>query len=114
MSSEAWFAVLVLAGLVAAATLAGAVVLGIRLLRTRRMLGELGADGKLAFYGALAYTIFPIDLLPDPIYLDDMGVLAAAALYLSKLAQRRQAERQLRSRSGAVADPHGLTPRRQD
>jgi hypothetical protein len=93
MSRDAWIAVFVIGGIVAAATLAGAIVLAIRVLRTRRLLGDLGMGGKVAFYGALIYTIFPIDLLPDPIYLDDMGVLAASAFYLTKLVQRRQAER---------------------
>jgi hypothetical protein len=93
MSREAWIAVLVLGGLVAAATVVGVVVLGIRVFSIRRMLGELGVGGKVAFYGAIAYTIFPIDLLPDPIYLDDMGVLAASAYYLTRLLHRRRAER---------------------
>ena len=93
MSREAWIAVFVLGGLVAAATLAGVIVLGVRVFRTRRMLGDLGVGGKIAFYGAIAYTIFPIDLLPDPIYLDDMGVLAASAFYLTRLLHRKRAER---------------------
>lgn len=84
--------VVVVAGIVAVATLAGAVVLAIRVLRTRRMLGSLGVGGKVAFYGALTYTILPVDLLPDPIYLDDMGVLAGALIYLTRLAQRHRAE----------------------
>ncbi|TDB90301.1 DUF1232 domain-containing protein [Micromonospora fluostatini] len=88
MSQETWLLV-VLGGIVALATLAGAVVLAVRVVRTRRMLGSLGASGKVAFYGALAYTVLPVDLLPDPIYLDDIGVLAAALIYLTRLARRR-------------------------
>jgi uncharacterized membrane protein YkvA (DUF1232 family) len=103
MSREAWTVVAVLGGILALATLVGAVMLAIRLLRTRRMLTDLGAGGKVAFYGALAYTIFPVDLLPDPIYLDDMGVLAAALLYLTRLVHKRRAERPA---------PHEATPRR--
>jgi hypothetical protein len=57
------------------------------------MLGELGLGGKVAFYGALAYTILPVDLLPDPVYLDDMGVLAGALIYLTRLAQKHRAAR---------------------
>jgi 4-amino-4-deoxy-L-arabinose transferase-like glycosyltransferase len=91
MSREAWIAVIVVVGVVAVATLAGAVVLAIRVLRTRKLLGELGAGGKVAFYGALIYTIFPVDVLPDPIYLDDMGVLAGALFFLTRLVQKRRA-----------------------
>jgi hypothetical protein len=93
MSREAWIAVIVLGGMVAIATLVGAVVLVMRILRIRKMLGELGMGGKVAFYGALVYTILPIDLLPDPIYLDDMGVLAGALIYLTRLAQKHRAAR---------------------
>ncbi|MFC7761569.1 DUF1232 domain-containing protein [Catellatospora bangladeshensis] len=46
--------------------------------------------GKIAFWGALIYTIFPVDLLPDPIYLDDMGVLAVALTYLTNLIRKRR------------------------
>lgn len=85
-----WIAIAVLGGLVAVATLIGAVVLGVRVLRTRRVLGELGMGGKVAFYGALIYTVFPVDVLPDPIYLDDMGVLAGALIYLTRLVQQQR------------------------
>ncbi|MFG1776503.1 DUF1232 domain-containing protein [Micromonospora sp. NPDC049051] len=108
MSREAW----VLVGVVAVATLAGAVVLAVRVIRTRRLLGTLGVSGKVAFYGALAYTVLPIDLLPDPIYLDDMAVLTGALLYLGRLVrQRRAANRALTgapdapAASGVPADP---------
>ncbi|MET7669827.1 YkvA family protein [Micromonospora luteifusca] len=90
MSRQAWVLV-VIAGILAIATLVGAVVLAVRVVRTRRLLTGLGAGGKVAFYGALIYTIFPVDVLPDPIYLDDMGVLAAALIYLTRLVQKRRA-----------------------
>lgn len=38
---------------------------------------------KFAFWSSLAYTIFPLDLLPDPIYLDDVGVLLGGLIYVS-------------------------------
>ncbi|MEU9507000.1 YkvA family protein [Micromonospora sp. NPDC048170] len=87
MSREAW----VVVGVVAVATLVGAVVLAVRVIRARRLLGTLGVNGKVAFYGALIYTILPVDLLPDPIYLDDMAVLTGALLYLGRLVRRRRA-----------------------
>src|SRR5688572_22369204 len=98
MSREVWIAVIVL-GVVAIATLVGAVVLVVRVVRTRKLLGELGTGGKVAFYGALIYTILPVDLLPDPIYLDDMGVLAGALFYLTRLV-RRHREAQAGARPG--------------
>ncbi|HEV7899570.1 MAG TPA: YkvA family protein [Planosporangium sp.] len=93
MSRQAWIVVIVLVGMVAIATLVGTLILLMRVLRIRKMLGELGIGGKVAFYGALIYAIFPIDLLPDPIYLDDMGVLAGALIYLTRLAQKHRAAR---------------------
>ncbi|MEU1885382.1 YkvA family protein [Micromonospora sp. WMMD987] len=90
MSRQMW-ALVVVGGLLALATLVGAVLLAVRVVRTRRLLGTLGVGGRVAFYGALVYTVLPVDLLPDPIYLDDMGVLAGALIYLTRLAHRRRA-----------------------
>ncbi|MFG3553551.1 hypothetical protein ACGGAQ_04100 [Micromonospora sp. NPDC047557] len=105
MSRQAWVLV-VIAGILAIATLVGAVVLAVRLVRTRRLLTGLGAGGKVAFYGALIYTIFPVDILPDPIYLDDMGVLAGALIYLTRLVhKRRAAGRRLPGQPDAPPDP---------
>jgi hypothetical protein len=75
------------------AMLAGAIVLGFRVWKMRRMLTELGAGGKFAFWGALVYTISPVDLLPDPILLDDLGVLAGSLLYLTHLVRKVHANR---------------------
>jgi hypothetical protein len=43
---------------------------------------------KLGFYASIAYAIFPVDLLPDPILLDDIGVLAGALLYVGRALRR--------------------------
>jgi uncharacterized membrane protein YkvA (DUF1232 family) len=94
MSDAKWTLLLVVGGIVAVATFIGAIVLLVRVWRTRKLLVDLGAGGKIAFYGALIYTIFPIDLLPDPIYLDDMGVLGGALIYLTRLYQKRRAQQQ--------------------
>lgn len=88
MSREAWLVLAVLGGIVVVAALIAAVVLGVRVWRTRALLGQLGLGGKIAFYGALVYTIFPVDVLPDPIYLDDVGVLAGALIYLTRLVRQ--------------------------
>jgi hypothetical protein len=93
LSSETWSLILVLGGILALATLVGAIVLAVKVVRTRRLLGDLGAGGKVAFWGALIYTVLPVDLLPDPVYLDDMGVLAAALIYLTRLVHKRRAAR---------------------
>ncbi|HLT09464.1 MAG TPA: YkvA family protein [Micromonosporaceae bacterium] len=91
MSREAWILLGVVGAIVALVTLAGAIWLATRLVRTKRMLAQVGGGGKVAFYAALIYTIFPIDILPDPIYLDDMAVLGGALFYLTKLLRARAA-----------------------
>ena len=111
LSSLAWIAIIVVCVVLVVAMLVGAITLAIRLVRTRRLLTDLGAGGKIAFYGALIYTIFPIDLLPDPIYLDDIGVLTGALIYLTKLANSRRAERwPMRPVSAPPRRPMGRPP----
>ncbi|GAA1600579.1 DUF1232 domain-containing protein [Catellatospora bangladeshensis] len=90
MSRDTWIIIGVAVAIVGIITLIGAIKLGKRLFVAKRMLGELGMGGKIAFWGALIYTIFPVDLLPDPIYLDDMGVLAVALTYLTNLIRKRR------------------------
>ncbi len=70
------------------AMLAVVVVLLIRLVKSFKLLRseEIPLANKAAFWAALVYTISPIDLLPDPIYLDDIGILLAAIHYLDKAA----------------------------
>ena len=98
MSREEWIAIGVAVAIVGIITLYGAIRLLIKLFRMRRSLGHLTTGGKVAFYGSLLYTIFPVDLLPDPIYLDDMAVLGTALIYLTRL---------LRKRGGRVPLPSG-------
>ena len=88
---ETWQLVLVVGGAVAAAAmLAVAAVLLVRLVRTYRLLrGEDAPAGtKAAFWGAVLYAALPVDLLPDPVYLDDIGLLAVALHHLGKAARR--------------------------
>lgn len=89
IAPSAWVAIGVVAALIAILTLIGAIRLIVKVVRMRRHLGELPASGKLAFWGSLLYTVFPVDVLPDPIYLDDMAVLGAALLYLTRLWRSR-------------------------
>ncbi|WP_030348367.1 DUF1232 domain-containing protein [Streptomyces sp. NRRL S-1022] len=71
---------LVIAAVVAAALLAVAVGLLVRLVRARRTLRRAGlpTGPRWVFWGAVAYLLLPTDLLPDPVYLDDIGVLLLA------------------------------------
>ncbi|MEU6380722.1 YkvA family protein [Streptomyces sp. NPDC046909] len=72
-----WIAV---AALLAAAVLAVAVAVFVRLVRARRGLERAGlpTGPRWVFWGALAYFFLPADLVPDPVYLDDIGVLLLA------------------------------------
>jgi uncharacterized membrane protein YkvA (DUF1232 family) len=82
----------VLIGLVAvlAVIFAVAVFLLVKLLRMFSIVRSdaMPVQGKVTFWAALIYAVFPVDLLPDPIYLDDIGVLAAAVAYLANLATK--------------------------
>ncbi|MFF5159370.1 YkvA family protein [Streptomyces sp. NPDC000348] len=72
--------VLVVAAVLAVAVLAGAVGVLVRLVRTRRELRHAGlpTGPRWVFWGAVLYLVLPADLLPDPVYLDDVGVLLLA------------------------------------
>ncbi|MCC5474868.1 DUF1232 domain-containing protein [Streptomyces barringtoniae] len=65
---------------VAAALLAVAVGVLVRLVRARRALRRAGlpTGPRWVFWGAVAYLLLPTDLLPDPVYLDDIAVLLLA------------------------------------
>lgn len=64
-----------------------AAFLFIRLLTKYRLVhGQFMPFGaKAAFWLAIAYTVLPIDLLPDPLLFDDIGVLIAALTYINHL-----------------------------
>lgn len=89
MSTHAvvWWCV---AGAVVVVTAVIVVRLGLRLLRARRLLGSAGLplSTKLGFWAAVVYVLMPVDLLPDPILLDDIGVLLLALRSLDKAAAR--------------------------
>ncbi|GAV40948.1 hypothetical protein Saa2_03848 [Streptomyces acidiscabies] len=72
--------VIVVAALLAALVLAAAVAVAVRLVRTRRELRRAGlpTGPRWIFWGAVLYFVLPTDLLPDPVYLDDIGVLLLA------------------------------------
>ena len=72
--------VLIVAAVLAAVVLAGAVAALVRLVRTRRELRRAGlpTGPRWVFWGAVLYLVLPADLLPDPVFLDDIGVLLLA------------------------------------
>ncbi|MBG0850609.1 DUF1232 domain-containing protein [Streptomyces spinoverrucosus] len=73
-------AVLAVVAVIAALLLAAAVGLLVRLIRARRGLRRAGlpTGPRWVFWGAVLYFVLPTDLLPDPVYLDDVGVLLLA------------------------------------
>lgn len=77
MDGKVW---LTLAVLVAAALAVAAAVLLVRVLKARRLLLDSGIPlrDKALFWAAVIYTVSPVDLVPDPVYLDDIGVLLLA------------------------------------
>ncbi|WP_037617594.1 DUF1232 domain-containing protein [Streptomyces aureus] len=103
MDSTSWTLVLVIGAVLAAAALAVAVVLLRRLVRTRRDLRRAGlpTGPRWVFWGAVAYLLLPTDLLPDPVYLDDIGVLLLA------LRSLRAAAPAVPLRPGAAPAPRG-------
>lgn len=71
------------------ATAVGAAWMLLRVLRARRALRDAGVPlrDKALFWGAVLYTVSPVDVLPDPVYLDDIGVLVLALRALQTAAQ---------------------------
>ncbi|GAA2404939.1 hypothetical protein GCM10010420_35760 [Streptomyces glaucosporus] len=96
--------VLAVAGVAVASMLVAAAVLALRLVRTWRLVrGEdVTPRTRFVFWGALAYAALPLDLLPDPVYLDDIGLLWLAVRHIAGVAERRYGW------DSRKADPPGL------
>ncbi|MFF7779169.1 YkvA family protein [Streptomyces tanashiensis] len=77
MDGSLWLIVAVVLLLVVAGC---AAVLLVRVFRARRLLTDAGVplQSKALFWAAVVYTVSPVDLIPDPVYLDDIGVLLIA------------------------------------
>lgn len=88
-------ALIAVAVVLAALALAVAVGLLVRLVRTRRGLRRAGlpTGPRWVFWGALLYFVLPTDLVPDPVYLDDIGVLLLALRTLRGSSADREALR---------------------
>ncbi|MFG2983381.1 YkvA family protein [Streptomyces sp. NPDC048258] len=93
MDGKIW---LTLAAVVAAGLAIAAVVLLVRVFRARRLLLDAGIPlrDKALFWAAVIYTVSPVDLIPDPVYLDDIGVLLLAlrSLHAAAAAATRPAK----------------------
>ena len=102
-SSTAGVVLGVLAFLVLATLLGVAIYLLVKLLRLFSVVRSeaMPVAGKLSFWAALAYTVFPVDVLLDPVYLDDIGVLGAALAFVNHLASKHGI-----NRDGTVEDDH--------
>jgi len=93
MSRDTWVLVGAVVLLVGAVTLFFALRLTFKMVAIKRALNRMGGGGKFAFWGALAYLIFPIDVLPDPIYLDDIAVVGGALFFLTRLLRQQESLR---------------------
>ncbi len=85
MDGTVWLIVgaVVMAGLAVVAA-----VMFVRVLKARRLLLDAGIPlhDKALFWAALVYTVSPVDLIPDPVYLDDIGILMLALRSLHSAA----------------------------
>ncbi|KOX25652.1 MULTISPECIES: YkvA family protein [unclassified Streptomyces] len=91
MDGSLWIVVAVVLALVVAGY---AAVLLFRVFRARRLLLDAGVplQSKALFWAAVVYTVSPVDLIPDPVYLDDVGVLLLALRALHSAAARSRAD----------------------
>ncbi|MFF3501367.1 DUF1232 domain-containing protein [Streptomyces sp. NPDC003247] len=87
---DATTTLIAVAVVLAAALFAVAAVVLIRLVRARRGLRRAGlpTGPRWVFWGAVAYFVLPTDLIPDPVYLDDIGVLLLALRSLRRTPDR--------------------------
>ncbi|MBK5996728.1 DUF1232 domain-containing protein, partial [Streptomyces sp. MBT58] len=77
MDTTVWLVVAAVAALI---MLALAAVLLVRVFKARKLLVDAGIPlrNKALVWAAVVYTVSPVDLLPDPVYLDDIGFLLLA------------------------------------
>ncbi|MEV1063495.1 YkvA family protein [Streptomyces sp. NPDC050263] len=84
----------VVAVAIAAVLFAVAAAVLVRLVRARRGLRRAGlpTGPRWVFWGAVAYFVLPADALPDPVYLDDIGVLLLALRSLRRAPENTPTE----------------------
>ncbi|MEH0416362.1 YkvA family protein [Streptomyces sp. B21-083] len=90
---------ILIVAVLAVAALAVAGIVLVRLVRTRRDLRRAGlpTGSRWVFWGAIAYLVLPTDLVPDPVYLDDIGVLLLALRSLRSQARELDGGQELDS-----------------
>lgn len=93
-STTVW---IVVAAVAAAALAVTAAVLLVRVFAARRLLRDAGIPlrDKALFWAAVVYTLSPVDLIPDPVYLDDIGVLLLALRSLHAAASAARPPKEL-------------------
>ncbi|MER5680860.1 MULTISPECIES: YkvA family protein [Streptomyces] len=99
MDVSVWLVV----GAVAVLLMAGtAAVLLVRVIRARKLLVDAGVPlhNKALVWAAVIYTVSPVDLLPDPVYLDDIGFLLLALRSLHSAAHAAGAGRRKPAATG--------------
>lgn len=86
MDTTAW---LIIGAALALLTMGVAGVLLVRVFRARKLLVDAGIPlrNKALVWAAVIYTVSPVDLLPDPVYLDDIGFLMLALRSLHAAAR---------------------------
>ncbi|MGW8989656.1 YkvA family protein [Streptomyces zhihengii] len=91
MDFEVGGPLLVAAVVLAVAAAVYAAVLLVKVFRARKLLMDAGVPlrSKALFWAAVIYTVSPVDLIPDPVYLDDIGVLLLALRALHSAATER-------------------------
>ena len=88
MDGTVWLTV---AAVLAVGLAIAAAVLLVRVFKARRLLLDAGIPvrDKALFWVAVIYTVSPVDLVPDPVYLDDIGILLLALRSLHAAAAAR-------------------------
>ncbi|MFE7626778.1 YkvA family protein [Streptomyces sp. NPDC057509] len=86
MDTTAW---IIIGAMLVLLTVAVAGVLLVRVVRARKLLVDAGVPlhNKALVWAAVLYTVSPVDLLPDPVYLDDIGFLLLALRSLHAAAR---------------------------
>ncbi|MFI6648216.1 YkvA family protein [Streptomyces sp. NPDC050529] len=107
MDTTAWIVI----GAVLLLGMGVAGVLLVRVLRARKLLADAGIPlhNKALLWAAVIYTVSPVDLLPDPVYLDDIGFLLLALRSLHAAARAAGTARAGR-RAELPAEPRTLVP----
>ncbi|MFI1646011.1 YkvA family protein [Streptomyces avidinii] len=88
--SELSTGVLIVLAIAVLAMLGVAIVLAVKLVKISKLLRseDLPLSNKVAFWASLVYTVSPVDLIPDPVYLDDIGVLLLTIHFIQNTAKR--------------------------